>query len=606
MPLLSTRFRPLALCLLVLFSGSVSAAASLPLADTVQPASAESEYQRRAAVIKRANTLFTLLGGEMSLQKGDAGTALATYMVMLDRNKDPEIAERAMEMAVTLHAYEQAEAIYQKWREIEPVPGDAQRRMGWSRSLVIGDVDAALADLEPVLAKANELQTRRIFLLLTQISIQNPQLVIKGGDKVHKAVSRYKDMPEAVIADAVFSALQGKERNAVAALQRLAELDADIRPATQLTLRLISQRQPEVLTRFFSETDTANLSPLWQELQVESLIHTGQTDEAYARLEALLAQNPSADLYIQAALLAASRHAELSMINGYLERAYMAGTQEQKSKAAIIGTMNSVQAKNYAGADGWIARINAPEYAFDKIVLSASLKAEQGKWQAALGQAKSARNLPEQQGRFYSDSDLLRVQLYVISKLPNTQRALNELNALYGQISRQPDADDKLADVLYQRGLVYVDRLQQFDKAIADLERYLVLVPNNAQGMNALGYTILTSPKPDIDRAFALIQEAYQAEPESAAINDSMGWAYYQKGDAEAALPYLQYAWETYPDPEVGAHLGEVLWKLGRQSEAQDILQKAHSADPKHKGLNETLKRLGVKVSARKPTSARP
>ncbi|HFB1171880.1 TPA: hypothetical protein WNH79_002012, partial [Neisseria gonorrhoeae] len=86
----------------------------------------KNERARLAAVGERVNRVFTLLGGETALQKGQAGTALATYMLMLERTKSPEVAERALEMAVSLNAFEQAEMIYQKWRQIEPIPGEAQ------------------------------------------------------------------------------------------------------------------------------------------------------------------------------------------------------------------------------------------------------------------------------------------------------------------------------------------------------------------------------------------------------------------------------------------------------------------------------------------------
>lgn len=92
----------------------------------------KNERARLAAVGERVNQIFTLLGGETALQKGQAGTALATYMLMLERTKSPEVAERALEMAVSLNAFEQAEMIYQKWRQIEPIPGKAQKRAGWA------------------------------------------------------------------------------------------------------------------------------------------------------------------------------------------------------------------------------------------------------------------------------------------------------------------------------------------------------------------------------------------------------------------------------------------------------------------------------------------
>ena len=63
---------------------------------------------------------------------------------------------------------------------------------------------------------------------------------------------------------------------------------------------------------------------------------------------------------------------------------------------------------------------------------------------------------------------------------------------MLNKVSKQPDSNDKISDILYQRGLIYADRLQQPEKAIADLQRYVQLNPGSADGMNALGYTILS------------------------------------------------------------------------------------------------------------------
>ncbi len=229
------------------------------------PEERELERQRRVGVIDRANTVFTLLGGEMALQKGDAGIALATYMVSLNRTKSPEVAERALEMAVSLNAFEQAEMIYQKWREIESVPSAAQKRMAWVRDLLMGNADQKLSGLDDVLHNATEEQTQRIFLLLAQAAVQQQGLAEKAGREVHKAAEKYSDMPEAAIADVIFSAQEGDERHVVEAMQRLAKLDAEILPPTLLTMRLVAQRQPQMLNRFFEETNTADLSPVWQQ-----------------------------------------------------------------------------------------------------------------------------------------------------------------------------------------------------------------------------------------------------------------------------------------------------------------------------------------------------
>ena len=615
-----SRIRVLAASVMLLFAGQVYASGSqvvqveavkdvkkvIERKSRYTPEERELERQRRVVIVGRSNQVFTLLGGEMALQKGDAGTALATYMAMLNRTKSPDVAERAMEMAVSLNAFEQAELIYQKWREIEPVPGDAQRRMGWVRDLVLGNTEQTLNGLGDVLQHANHGQAQRIFMLLAQAAVQQPGLAEKAAKEVHKVSLNYPEMPEAAIADVIYSTQDGKDQQAIAALQRLAGLDAEILPPTWLTLRLMAQRNPQILSRFFEETDTKNLSPVWQELEISGLIASNQQDKAYARLQTLLAENPNADLYIQAALLANSRQEDIAVVGGYLEKAYKAGTREQQSRAAMIGAMRYADLKDYAAAKTWVDRINAAEYVFDKAVLTASLAAEQGNHQTALAEARRAQKLPEQQGRFFGNAELQRVYLFALAQHEKPQEALAELNMLAEKAAKQADANERLPDILYQRAMVY-ERLGQHEKAITDLRHYVNINPNSASGMNALGYTLLTAPnhKQYQDEAFQLIQTAYHLEPESAAINDSMGWAYYQKGDAQAALPYLQYAYREYPDAEVAAHLGEVLWQLGEQEQAKTIWLEGVQKGGNVALLNATMKRFGVAAPAAKAAPAK-
>lgn len=599
-----TKIHSAAVAVMLLFAGSAyaaggagqQAASSGGQKSLYSPEERAAEYERRSAIVERANNVFTLLGGEMSLQKGEPGTALATYLVMLNRTKDPDVAERAMEMAVSLNAYQQAERIYQKWREIEPVAGNAQKRMAWARDLVMGKTDQTGKELEGILQHAGESRVRRIFLLLSQISVQQPSLAAKIGKDVHKAAKRYTDLPEAAIADLIFSAQTDKERDAVAALQRLAKLDTEILPPTEATLRLVAQHSPKILRRFFSETDTAKLSPVWQEMEISSLIADGQNDKAYSRLQTLLNQNPNADLYIQAAILSVTREDDISVVGSYLDKAYRIGTGEQKSRAAVIGAMRYADAKDFKQAKSWVDKITAPEYVFDKAVLKASIEAEQGNGRNALAEVRRAQRLPEQQGRFFSMSDVQRVYLFALSRHNGPKEALAELNVLLANAEKQPNGRERLPDILYQRAMLYADKLGQPEKAVADLRRYLALNPNSAAGLNALGYTMFSLPEYDVNEAFRLIQAAYQQEPESAAINDSMGWAYYLKGDAQAALPYLEYAYAQFPDSEVAAHLGEVLWKLGQQEKAKAVWQESLAKNGNAAVLQKTLRRLGVNL----------
>lgn len=603
--MLPNRFKMLTVLTATLIAGQVSAAGG-GAGDMKQPKEVgkvfrkqqryseeeiKNERARLAAVGERVNQIFTLLGGETALQKGQAGTALATYMLMLERTKSPEVAERALEMAVSLNAFEQAEMIYQKWRQIEPIPGKAQKRAGWLRNVLRERGNQHLDGLEEVLAQADEGQNRRVFLLLAQAAVQQDGLAQKASKAVRRAALKYEHLPEAAVADVVFSVQGRKKEKAIGALQRLAKLDTEILPPTLMTLRLTARKYPEILDGFFEQTDTQNLSAVWQEMEIMNLVSLHRLDDAYARLNVLLERNPNADLYIQAAILAANRKEGASVIDGYAEKAYGRGTGEQRGRAAMTAAMIYADRRDYAKVRQWLKKVSAPEYLFDKGVLAAAAAAELDGGRAALRQIGRVRKLPEQQGRYFTADNLSKIQMLALSKLPGKREALIGLNNIIAKLSAAGSVEP-LAEALAQRSIIY-EQFGKREKMIADLETALKLTPDNAQIMNNLGYSLLSDSE-RLDEGFALLQTAYQINPDDIAVNDSIGWAYYLKGDSESALPYLRYSFENDPGPEVAAHLGEVLWALGERDRAVDVwTQAAHLAGDK-KIWRETLKRHGI------------
>ena len=58
----------------------------------------------------------------------------------------------------------------------------------------------------------------------------------------------------------------------------------------------------------------------------------------------------------------------------------------------------------------------------------------------------------------------------------------------------------------------------------------------------------------------------------------------------------LEAAYKRRPDPEIGAHLGEVLWVKGERDRAMSIWKEVFLVDADNETLQETLKRLRVKL----------
>src|SRR5690606_23930387 len=127
------------------------------------------------------------------------------------------------------------------------------------------------------------------------------------------------------------------------------------------------------------------------------------------------------------------------------------------------------------------------------------------------------------------------------------------------------------------------------------LRRVLVTDPENVAALNALGYTL--ADRTDRYReALELIDRARTAEPDNAAIIDSYGWVLYRLGRNQEALVELRRAWGLMKDPEVAAHLGDVLWRMGRRAEAQRYFEEARALDPDNRALRRARERIGVTV----------
>lgn len=123
------------------------------------------------------------------------------------------------------------------------------------------------------------------------------------------------------------------------------------------------------------------------------------------------------------------------------------------------------------------------------------------------------------------------------------------------------------------------------------MRRVIELKPESAQGYNALGFT-LADRNVRLDEARQLIDKALSISPDDPFILDSKGWILFRQGDSAAALETLKRAFSMRPDPEIAAHIGEVLWALGRRDEASAVWRDAAKNDPSNAVLTATIKRF--------------
>jgi Flp pilus assembly protein TadD len=153
-------------------------------------------------------------------------------------------------------------------------------------------------------------------------------------------------------------------------------------------------------------------------------------------------------------------------------------------------------------------------------------------------------------------------------------------------LKRFPDA----ADLLYDRAMV-AEKLNKLDVLEMDLRRVIVLRPDDAQAYNALGYTLADRTK-RLAEAVALLDKALSLAPEDPFVLDSVGWVQYRSGNLARAQEFLERAYKARPDPEIAAHLGEVMWGRGQREAADMLWQTSLRAHPQNELLRETIKRL--------------
>jgi tetratricopeptide (TPR) repeat protein len=212
--------------------------------------------------------------------------------------------------------------------------------------------------------------------------------------------------------------------------------------------------------------------------------------------------------------------------------------------------------------------------------------------QAYLQQQQLDKALATAENALYNPLDteqqqmLLILQANIYHLSGKAEKAQNILDSLSANNSSYEN------DILYSKAMLY-QQMGKLSSMEADLQQILQNNPNNAAALNALGFT-LADNSIRLNEALQLIEKAHQLKPEDPAVLDSLGWVLYRLGRFDEAITYLQLAIDQFPDGEVAAHLGEVLWVTGKHRDAEAIFIEALNREPEHRILNETIKRLAI------------
>lgn len=539
-----------------------------------------------------APLFYQLLIGELELRDGRAGNA---YQVLLDaarRTRDAALFQRAVEVAVQSRAGDQALAAAQAWREALPQSVDAAR-MQLQLAAALNRLDALADPLATVLRTSPEAERAGLIASL-------PRLFVRSTDRrqvaelFEKLLAPYLARPEtrtAVLVATGRAWLQADEKARALALAREANTgDAASAGPALLALELMPDAQAEALVQRYIAQPNAEAAV--QMAYVRVLTQAQRYNDALRQLDVLTLKQPTlAPPWLMLGALRVelrqSAAGEAALQRYLALRESQATRTEDEEDDPVQAWMLMAEAAEQRGdlqaADAWLARIGSGEQALDVQARRATLLAKQGQVATAreLIQRTPERRPEDARAKLVAEAQMLR----------QVKRWGDAHAVLAAAEQRFPDD----ADLIYELAMM-AEKLGRLDEMEQLLRRVMVLKPTQQHAYNALGYS-LADRNLRLAEARTLIQRAIElAPPGDPFITDSLGWVEYRLGNRAEALRLLKAAYATRPDPEIAAHLGEVLWAAGEQDEARRIWREARERDAANEVLTETLARLRVQL----------
>ena len=534
----------------------------------VGPSSAEEprdEHQAGAEADTNTDAMFEYLVAEVAAQRGDTEGAIAVYQRLARELKDPQIARRAVETAIRARAFGPAMDSATLLLELDP------------ESALAREIIAALLANGGDLAKAKG----TLAGILERTTNRGPVLV-----QLSHLFSKFPDKAAVLEATRAVTAPYpvAESRYAVGVAAILAE-NYDVAG---------------------SEADAAlAMKPDWEKAAIlkAQVLHKTTPADVIAFYQNFVATNPGAvEVRMQLGRELAGDHKLAEAREQFREVEKHSKTDSQAAYA--IGLL-SLQMEDYQDAKVAFTRALRQNYReptaiylglgqaaeglgdFDEAI-GWYQKVEKGDWVRA--QLKIATLVARQQGLDAGRKYLEKIEpanpedrVDIIQVEAQFLRDAKQWQAAYDVLTKAVKENPESYELLYDRAMA-AEKLDKIEVLEIDLRKVIRMKPDYAHAYNALGYT-LAERTDRLAEAKELIEKAYKLSPDDPFILDSLGWVYYRMGDTQTALKHLQDAYVARGDPEIAAHLGEVMWDSGKHEEAQKIWRAALKDNPNHETL---------------------
>jgi tetratricopeptide (TPR) repeat protein len=519
--------------------------------------------------------LFKLLVAEIAGQRGQLDISVENYLQLANETKDPKVVELATRVAVYARNNEAASEAAQLWVELDPRNADAHQILA-VMALRQGDEEQTLEQLEDILEYTDGELSQKLYMVVNLLGRERNQEMVMSI--MERLIAGREDNPDALFAYANVAARMSRLDKSLELLERVLEMAPENDNAAMSYISIL-QRQGRI-----------NDAVTWLEA---SLPARGEDDftlrHAYARLltdaqrfedarrqfEMLSVSEPdNTDIMYALGLLYLQSN---RLLDAELYFNKLIDINDQFDNAKYYLGRIAEQNQDFEEAITWYEGVRQGENHFDSQIRFSLLKAQTESIAVAREHLKKIQSNGERQNTI-----LVQAEAELLLEEDRMEEALDVYsNALYAGYN---------ADLLYSRAML-AERMDRVEVLERDLLRIITREPNNVNALNALGYT-LADRTDRYDEAYEYINRALQLRPDDFMIIDSMGWVLYRMGKLEEAKEFLQKAMDIRHDPEIAAHLIEVLWVMGNEKEAKKVSETALQTAPGDTRLLDVIERF--------------
>lgn len=523
------------------------------------------------------DTLFNLLAAEFAGNSGDIEASLEYYRQASETLEDSRIAARTAYIALYGKNYEETLVALDRWRELDPNSRDLPRMYAITH-LKLSQPEKAAAYIELMLLSSRDSSIDEAMavkqLLAKEASTEDAYAVLQILNK------KEKKNKHLLILESRYAAQLKQYDEALLLLDEVMEMDPSQHEVLIIKARILTaQGKKDEATLLIKQVldelpDNNALRLQYARMLVEQHEMVGATEQ-YSILSENLPDD--AEITLSLALL----YIETKQLDEAVESLEHLLMLDKKTSMAnyYLGRISQNRGDDKQ-AIAYYLQVRTDEYVFDAQLRIGVLLAILGKPDEGLSKLEA---LAERQ-----TSWSLRVKSYLAQgEILRSEKRFKEGVEMYSRALQQKRDDTTL---LYARGLM-AEKVDRLDMAEADLLKVISKEPDNADALNALGYT-LADRTSRYEEALEYIKRAAELVPDDPAILDSLGWVSYRLGKYDDALKWLSKAFNKLGDAEIAAHYGEVLWHVDQKDKAREVWNKGKDQNANNPVLMETLDRI--------------